>query len=63
MTAITLKKALLLIDAAKSKAIELGFAASVVVLDLGGNAPSACPAASSRRTTKSRVSGQPFSNA
>ena len=37
MTAITLKKALLLIDAAKSKAVELGVAASIVVLDPGGN--------------------------
>jgi uncharacterized protein GlcG (DUF336 family) len=37
MTAITLEKALLLIDAAKSKAIELGVAASVVILDPGVN--------------------------
>lgn len=37
MTGITLEKAQLLIEAAKSKAGEMGVAASVVVLDPGGN--------------------------
>jgi uncharacterized protein GlcG (DUF336 family) len=37
VTAITLAKAELLIDAAKSKAVELGVAASIVVLDSGGH--------------------------
>ena len=37
MAVITLEKAQLLIEAAKSKATEIGVAASIVVLDAGGN--------------------------
>jgi uncharacterized protein GlcG (DUF336 family) len=37
MTGIRLEKAQLLIEAAKSKAGEMGVAASIVVLDAGGN--------------------------